>query len=148
MAGREHLHHDDTPSALAILADLLDHRSRLPAGYEPTGTGAWVDWDALGCSWLSSSEVAAVHIARGCAIAERCGGLPIEVAASVRSAVEELTGGRTTIVEPVDIVDPDADDPGIDAYDYAEPVGLDPYHPDQPAVDARAGADAGAGVEL
>ena len=141
MTGREHLHHDDTPSALAILADLLDHRARFPAGYEPTGTGAWVDWDALGCSWLSSSEVAVVHIARGCAIAERHGGLPIEAAASVRSAVEELTGGWTTIVEPVDI-----DDPGTDA--YAEPVGLDPYHRDQPAVDARAGADAGAGVEL
>ena len=39
--------------------------------------GAWVDWDRLIRSpILSSGEIAAVHIARGCALAERIGGLP------------------------------------------------------------------------
>ncbi|MHB1533070.1 MAG: hypothetical protein ACYC1D_00345 [Acidimicrobiales bacterium] len=95
MAGREHLHHDDVPSTLAILADLLDHRSTLPDGYELTEHGAWVDWDALRRSWLSSTEVAVVHIARGCAIAERHGGLPLSVAGAVREAVEELSGWWT-----------------------------------------------------
>lgn len=40
MAGREHLHYDDVPSTLAILADLLDHRPNLPDGYELTEHGA------------------------------------------------------------------------------------------------------------
>jgi len=71
MAGREHLHHDDLPATPAILADLLDRRPDVPDGYELSEHGAWVDWDALGRSWLSSTEVASVHIARGCAIAER-----------------------------------------------------------------------------
>jgi len=137
MAGRRHLHRDEAPSTLAILADLLDHRASLPEGYEPTDCGAWVDWDALARSWLSSSEMAAVHIARCCAIAKRHGGLPLEVAGSVRAAVEELTGGWTTTVDPIDI-----DDPGTNAYAFAQPVGLDPYRPDEPGVDA------GAGVEL
>lgn len=127
MAGREHLHHDDVPATLAILADLLDHRSTLPEGYELTEHGAWVDWDALGRSWLSSTEVAAVHIARGCAIAERHGGLPLSVAGAVREAVEELTGWWA--------VTPDPGAParfGVEAQGLVEPVGLDPHHPDLP----------------
>ncbi len=98
--GREHLHHDDVPSTLAILADLLDHRSTLPDGYELTEHRAWVDWDALRRSWLSSTEVAAIHIARGCAIAERQGRLPLSVARAVREAVEELTGSRAITPPP------------------------------------------------
>jgi len=127
MAGREHLHHDDVPSTLAILADLLDHRSTVPDGYELTEHGAWVDWDALSRSWLSSTEVAAVHIARGCAIAERHGGLPVSVAGAVREAVEELIGWWAVTPAP-DI----ADRFGVEAQGFVEPVGLDPYHPDQP----------------
>ena len=125
MAGRRHLHHDDTPAALAILSDLLDHRAGFPDGYEPTEHGAWVDWDALAGSWLSSTEVAAVHIARGCAIAERHGGLGFEVAGSVRAAVEELAGGWSADPDPVTFAGP-----ATDAYAFAEPVGLDPYEPD------------------
>jgi hypothetical protein len=132
MVGREHLHHDDTPSTLAILSDLLDHRCVLPDGYEPTDQGAWVDWDALGRSWLSSTEVAAVHIARGCAIAELQGGLPFSVAGAVHAAVGELTRW-SAMTSATDISDP-ADFDGLDVEDhgFAEPVGLDPYHPDQP----------------
>lgn len=139
MARGEHLHHDDVPSTLAILADLLDHRSTVPDGYELTEHGAWVDWDALSRSWLSSTEVAAVHIARGCAIAERHGGVPVSVAGAVREAVEELTGwwAVTTV--------PDDPDPaggfGVEARGFIEPVGLDPYHPDQPGDTDEPGAD-------
>jgi len=136
MACRQHLHRDDAPSSLAILADLLNHRASLPAGYEPTEFGAWVDWDALGRSWLSSTEMAAVHIARGCAIAERHGGLPFEVAGSVRAALVELTAGWETTANPVDI-----DDPAADAYSLAEPVGADPCHPAKPGVDAGSGVE-------
>ena len=132
VAGRRHLHHDDTPAALAILSDLLDHRAGFPEGYEPTEHGAWVDWDALDRSWLSSTEKATLHIARGCAIAERHGGLPLEVAGSVRAAVEELAGGWTADPGPVDLTGPDSD-----AYSFAEPVGLDPYHPDGAGVGDR-----------
>lgn len=106
MARRQHLHRDDTPSALWILSDLLDHRASFPAGYEASGSGAWVDWDALGRSWLSSTEIAAVHIAWGCAIAEHHGGLPLEVAGTLRSAIEELTAGWTAMSGPIDPADP------------------------------------------
>lgn len=99
IARRQHLHHDDTPAALSILSDLLDHRATFPDGYEPTELGAWVDWDTLADSWLSSTEVAAVHVARGCAIAERHGGLPLEVVASVRAGIEELTAGWTAVTD-------------------------------------------------
>lgn len=90
MTGSEHLHHDDVPATLAILADLLDHRSALPEGYEPTKSGAWVDWEALCRSWLSSTEVAAVRIAQGCALAERHVGLPLSVAGAVRETVRRV----------------------------------------------------------
>jgi len=135
-ADRQHLHYDDVPSSLAILADLFDHRARLPAGYEPTECGAWVDWDALGRSWLSSTEMAAVHIARGCAIAERHSGLPFEVAGSVRAGLVELTAGWVATADPVDI-----DDPAADAYSCAEPVSFDHCHPDKPGVNADAGVE-------
>jgi len=135
-AGRRHLHRDDAPLSLAILADLFDHRARLPAGYEPTECGAWVDWDGLGRSPLSSTEMAAVHIARGCAIAERRGGLPFEVAGSVRVALVELTAGWETTTDPVDI-----DDPGTNAYTFSEPVDADPGQPEWLRVDAGSGVE-------
>ena len=91
--GRIHLHRRDVPATLAILASLLDHRSSRPAGYEPTEHGAWLDWEALTGSWLSSSEVAAVRIAQGCATAEHRGGLPREVIGAVREALHAITGG-------------------------------------------------------
>jgi len=141
MARGEHLHHDDVPSTLAILADLLGDLSTVPDGYELTGHGAWVDWDRLGRSWLSSTEVAAVHIARGCAIAERHGGLPLSVAGAVREAVEELTGWWAVTTVPDD-PDPDpAGGFGVEAHGFVEPVGLDPYHPDQPGAPDEMGAD-------
>jgi len=136
MIGRRHLHRDDAPSSLAILANLFDHRASFPAGYEPSECGAWVDWDALGRSPLSSTEMAAVHIARGCAIAERRGGLPFEVAGSVRAALVELTAGWETTADPIDI-----DDPGTNAYTFSEPVDADPGQPEWLRVDAGSGVE-------
>ncbi len=73
---REHLHRDDCPAALGVLGVLFARRPRQAAevGYEPTEQGAWVDWDALERSWLSSTERAAVWVVRGVAAAERRGG--------------------------------------------------------------------------
>ena len=90
---REHLHHLDYPLTLRILGDFLDYRSQPPVGYERTEYGAWVDWVALATSYLSSTEVAVVHVARGCAVGERHGGLPNCAATSVRCAIEQLTVG-------------------------------------------------------
>ena len=146
MAGREHLHHDHVPATLAILADLLDHRSMLPDGYERTEHGAWVDWEALGRSWLSSTEVAGVHIARGYAIAECPGGLPLSVAGAVRTAVEELTGWWAITPAP-NISDTDGGERvGVEAQGLVEPVGLDPvglvpYHPYDQCRAGEPGAD-------
>jgi len=133
MAGRQHLHHDDAPSALSILPDLLDHRASFPEGYEATEDGAWVDWDALNQSWLSSTEKATVHIARGCATAERQDSLSLEVTGSVRSAVEEPAGSCwMPTPEPIDLTDPTTD-----PYALAEPVGLDRYDPYGPEAEDR-----------
>jgi hypothetical protein len=84
VTNREHLRHDDSPEALAILTAVAGGRT-LP-GVEPTDAGAFVDWDRLASSWLSSTERAAVIIARGVAQAERHGGLPPRVAAVVATA--------------------------------------------------------------
>ena len=76
-----HVHLDDHPDTLRLLAALFERKMGDPVGlaeigYEPTAHGAWVDWDALTASWLSSTERAIVHIARGCATLERAGGPP------------------------------------------------------------------------
>jgi hypothetical protein len=73
---RVHLHLDDHPQALAILAALFAQRPEraVDIGYESTEHGAWVEWSTLGHSWLSSTERAAVVIAHGVALAERQGG--------------------------------------------------------------------------
>jgi hypothetical protein len=55
------------------------------------GVRAFVDWDRLAGSWLSSTERAAVIIARGVAQAERNGGLPPRVARVVANASAGLS---------------------------------------------------------
>jgi hypothetical protein len=83
VTNREHLHHDDCPDALAILAAVIGGRTL--AGVEPTDIGAFVDWDRLASSYLSPIGRAAAIIACGVAQAERHGGLPPRVAnAAVR----------------------------------------------------------------
>ena len=71
-----HLHLDDYPHTLRLMATLLARRTdhdRL--GYRATEHGAWVDWEHLiTTAPLSSSQVAAMHIARGCAGLERANG--------------------------------------------------------------------------
>jgi hypothetical protein len=89
VTNRDHLHHDDCPDALAILAAVAGGRT-LP-GVEPTDVGAFVDWDRLASSWLSSTERAAAIIARGVAQAERHGGLPPRVAAVVANVAVRLS---------------------------------------------------------
>lgn len=83
---RDHLHRDDCPDALAILEAIVGHNDN-PPGYQPTPVGAWVDWDALDNSWLSSTEKAAVLVARGVAAAERRGGFPRRAATAIAKAV-------------------------------------------------------------
>ena len=87
-----HLHRVDQPLTLDILSELLDRRGRPPDGYERTDQGAWVDWDALSRSYLSSTEIAVIHIAHGCSIAERHGGLPPATVLPVHQAFRELAG--------------------------------------------------------
>jgi hypothetical protein len=103
---RVHLHVDDHPQALAILASLLGHRVARAGevGYEPTEHGAWVDWAALEHSWLSSTECAAVVVARGIAMAERraAGHLGCTRSSSRRSA----TPPPATPIDNPSLVDP------------------------------------------
>jgi hypothetical protein len=94
---RVHLHADDHPQALAVLGEVLVARRHDPAGlaeigYEPSGFGLWVDWERLEHSWLSSTERAAVVVARGIAAAERQGGWPPRIACVLVDAVRALGG--------------------------------------------------------
>lgn len=96
VSGRSHLHLEDYPATLALLADLLEPKRYDPvwladAGYEPTEHGAWIDWDRLATSWLAATEVAIVHIARGVAILERAGGPPPRLSHILRTTVANLT---------------------------------------------------------
>jgi hypothetical protein len=99
-AGRVHLHRVDHPLTLDILSELLDRKGRPPDGYERTDQGAWVDWYALTGSYLSSTEIAVIHIAHGCSIAERHGGLPPATVLPVHQAICELTGGHAPSRRP------------------------------------------------
>jgi hypothetical protein len=98
MAEVTHLDRVGTPGALAILEDLVAGHEHPPAGYEATVDGAWVDWDRLIKSpILSSVEIAAVHIARGCALAERIGGLPISSRSAVLTGIMQVATGRREV---------------------------------------------------
>jgi hypothetical protein len=88
-----HLHRIDQPLTLGILAELLDHRGHLADGSERNVQGAWVDWDVLTGSYLLSTEIAVIHIARACSIAERRGRIPSAAARPVHQAIGQLTGG-------------------------------------------------------
>jgi len=87
----DHVHRSDSPLSLAVLAALLDPRQAPVEGYRPQVWGADVDWEVLTTGELSRTEVATVHIARGCAIGEPHGGLPLAVRKPVRIAVEQVT---------------------------------------------------------
>ena len=71
-----HLHIEDHPETLRLLGELVGERGHANLGYQATEGGAFVDWERLAAGPLSSTEVATVHIARGCATLERAGGLP------------------------------------------------------------------------
>ena len=91
MAEVTHLDRVATPGALAILGDLVAGNEYPPVGCEATADGAWVDWDRLiNSPILSSGEIAAVHIARGCALAERIGGLPTSSRSAVLTAISQV----------------------------------------------------------
>lgn len=95
MSERTHLHRDDHPATLALLETLRNDRPAADwalIGYEPTDAGAWVDWDALAGSWLSSTEKAVVHVARGCATLERAGGPAPRLRARLIATIEAVSG--------------------------------------------------------
>lgn len=88
---RQHLHRDDYPETLRLLEDLAGQRGRLASiGFEPTEFGAWVDWDELLGSWLSTTEKAVVHIARGAVMLERAGGPSPRLAPTVTNVVARV----------------------------------------------------------
>lgn len=70
---RVHLHRDDCPATLKLVAAICV-RPAPPDGFEATEYGAWVDWDAIAGSYLSTTEKAALKVAEGLAVAERAGG--------------------------------------------------------------------------
>jgi hypothetical protein len=87
----ERLHRDEVPETLALLNVLLGDRRPACPGYAPDESGADVDWELLTDSLPSDNERAVVHIAHGCAILERDGGvLPLELRTQVLAAVQTI----------------------------------------------------------
>ena len=68
-------------------------RSKLTTrdGYNPTEHGAWIDWNRLATSALSSTEIGVVHIARGIAVLEHHDGPPPHLCEPVREAIAAVT---------------------------------------------------------
>lgn len=90
--GRQHFHLDDYPRTFDLLRAILRPESHEPdqlaaAGYEATEHGAFIDWEALATSYLSSTEFAAIHVAHGVAIAERQGGWPARLRGPLAAAI-------------------------------------------------------------
>lgn len=82
----DHLNRHDCPKALALLKSIIGGGT--PAGWEPTAEGAWVDWQKLCDSYLSTTETAAVHVARAASIVERHGGgFPGHLMAALEDAI-------------------------------------------------------------
>ena len=76
-----------------MLSALFTHRAERAAeiGWETTEHGAWVDWDALEHSWLSSTERAAVVVARGIAIAAHHGGWALDLHRVIVNAIGQTS---------------------------------------------------------
>jgi hypothetical protein len=89
---RQHLHLDDYPRTFELHRAILCPERHEPgqlatAGYEATEHGAYIDWNALATSWLSSTEAAAIHVAHGIAIAEAHGGWPRRLRGPLADAI-------------------------------------------------------------
>ena len=90
----EHLHRDDYPNTLALVAAVVAGREDASEfGYRPTDVGAEVDWELLTSfdAPLSSTETGALLIAHACAIAERHGGLPPRLRGVVAAVVDVVS---------------------------------------------------------
>ena len=89
-----HLHRDDYPNTLQLMAAVVGHRQDAEEfGYRATDVGAEVDWDLLTSSDtpLSSTEQGALLIAKGCAILEYHGGLPPRLRGVVTAVVDAVS---------------------------------------------------------
>lgn len=94
-----HLHLDDYPATIELLRALLGGRDPdrvAEIGYQPSEHGAWVDWDALATSWLSSTERGVVDIARGCATFEAHGGPPPQLERRAAHGARRRRAGTVT----------------------------------------------------
>lgn len=94
MIDRIHLHLADYPATLDLLTALINGRAHsdwTAIGYEATEHGAWIDWEQLATSWLSSTEKAVIHIARGCATLENAGGPSPRLRQPLRRTIEQVT---------------------------------------------------------
>jgi hypothetical protein len=88
-----HYHRDDYPRSLAAIRAMVGHRPDARAlGYEPTGHGAFIDFDTLATSpKLSTTERHTARAIQGLAGLERHGGrLPGRIAGPFRALVERV----------------------------------------------------------
>jgi len=90
----QHLHRDDYPNTLQLLAAVVGNREDAQEfGYRATDVGAEVDWDLLTSfdAPLSSTGTGALLIAHGCAIVEGHGGLPPRLRGVVGAVVDAVS---------------------------------------------------------
>ena len=94
----EHLDVEECPETIRLLEALFDVQLRTnpdhlaTKGFERTPRGAWVDWDRLADSDLEPLAKAVVHIAYGCAVLERAGGIPPSLSAVLVDTVTAVSG--------------------------------------------------------
>lgn len=89
-----HLHRDDYPNTLQLVAAVVGHREDAEElGYRTTDVGADLDWDLLTSfdAPLSSTETGALLIPHGCAILEHHGGLPPRLKGVVAAVVDAVS---------------------------------------------------------
>lgn len=85
------LHPDDFSRTLDLLRAVVMDRT-IEGAIQWAHGGAYVDWASLTTSYLSSTEKAVVHIARGCAVLERSGGAAPRLRGIVADTVAAVAG--------------------------------------------------------
>jgi len=98
-----HLHLDDYPATLDLLAAIAGDRGDLSfdqLGYEVTEHGARVNWNTLTTAPLPANERALAHIAQGCMAIEARGGCSDALGDVVVDVVTRVVSGERPVGSP------------------------------------------------
>lgn len=89
--GAHGLHTIDCPNVVQLVNDVCD-RATPPKGYTKTDFGCTVDWEALESSYLSSTELYTLRLARVLYDLQTAGGAPPRYREQIRWATQDALG--------------------------------------------------------